>query len=238
MIYTKGGVELLSAQFDGFGKAFNRVIANEDMVNNTFQGTGDAGGTVCFAGTVPGDVLMLEIKPGEIWTLTRGSTLCWDPWVTISGQVNVRGIIPFGTDEGFVLPTATVAAGMPVGRLWISAFGRFDRHTLGPGETMLVDNGILLASQLQWERSLVGKGLFKSFLSGEGFGMEFKGPGDVYTQNRNLGQFRAIVAPLAPTATQSVVGGIIDAIAGKSGGGAAQAPARAKNKRAVKGSKK
>ena len=233
MIYTKGGVELSSARFDGFGKAIGRAFASEEMVNNTFQGTGDAGGTVCFAGTVPGDILMLEVKPGEKWTLTRGSTLCWDPWVTISAEVNVRGIVPFGTDEGFVLPTAEVAAGKPAGRLWISAFGRFEKHTLGPGETMLVDNGILLASQLQWERSLVGKGLFKSFLSGEGFGMEFKGPGDVYTQNRNLGQFRAIVAPLAPTPTQTVVGGIIDALAGKSGGGARGAP-QAKSKRAVK----
>ena len=222
MAYMRGAVDLDSAAVEGgLANAAGRAMANESFVINTFRGL-DAGGSVCFAGDVPGDILEIAVQPGETWTLTRGAALCWDPWVSISSKFSARGIIPIGTDEGFVLPTASVAPAAPdggpakAGRVWLSAFGRFEKHVLkDKDDTLLVDNGIMLATTLQWETGRAAKtGLFKSWWSGEGFGMLYTGPGVVYTQNRNFGQFRAIVAPLQPTVAQGVAGGVLSAIFG------------------------
>jgi hypothetical protein len=102
--------------------------------------------------------------------------------------------------------------------MWVSAFGRFQKHELAAGETMVVDNGIMLASTLDWELASVAGGMFRSWFSGEGFAMQYKGPGPVYTQNRNFNQFLMLVAPREPVAV-AAAGGIFDLFGNSSGGG-------------------
>ncbi len=73
----KGDVELSNTGFGGIGKAFQRLLANEPMVTNTFSGiAGKSEGKVCFAPGVPGDVIEVVVEAGKPLTLTRGAALC------------------------------------------------------------------------------------------------------------------------------------------------------------------
>lgn len=227
LAWMRGDVVMTNSSMGGIVSGVRRLLAGEDMVINTFEG-GDAGGSVCFAGIVPGDVVEILVRAGEVWTLTRGGALCWDPWVSVTSKFSARGIIPLGTEEGFVLPTATVDGGKD-GRLWVSAFGGFETHVLSPGERLFVDNGMFLASTMEWETQNPAGGVFQSWYSGEGFGMGFTGDGKgvVYTQNRNFNHFCAIVAPSELTATEAALTGAAALLGpgeGEGAGGAGTPP--------------
>ena len=65
-----------------------------------------------------------------------------------------------------------------------------DEHTLGDGETQILDSGHLVAFSdgIDYETRTVVKGvkgLAKSFTSGEGFVFEFRGPGQIWSQTRS-----------------------------------------------------
>jgi len=76
------------------------------------------------------------------------------------------------------------------GQLFINTFGAIDKHTLKPGETMIVDNFHLVAfsDTCQYKVTKFG-GLKETLLGGEGLVTEITGPGDVYIQTKNLREF-------------------------------------------------
>ena len=73
------------------------------------------------------------------------------------------------------------------GLLFINTFGAIDKHTLGAGERLIVDNHHLVAfsDTCQYKVTKFG-GLKETILGGEGFVTEITGPGDVYIQTKNI----------------------------------------------------
>jgi uncharacterized protein (AIM24 family) len=73
------------------------------------------------------------------------------------------------------------------GTLFINTFGAIDKHTLNPGETLIVDNFHLVAfsDTCQYRVKKFG-GLKETLLGGEGLVTEITGPGDVYIQTKNV----------------------------------------------------
>jgi uncharacterized protein (AIM24 family) len=120
MIWKKNGIILSSSDARG---GIGRILANAPFAVNTFTASEVSEGTVCFAPDVPGDIIEIVVHNEEKWILNRGSVLCWDPWVEIDSKFSARGLLPFGSDEGFVLPSAKLKKGKNVkGRIWISSF--------------------------------------------------------------------------------------------------------------------
>jgi len=76
------------------------------------------------------------------------------------------------------------------GLLFINTFGAIDKHTLKPGETMIVDNFHLVAFSDTCPYKVTKFGSLKeTILGGEGLVTEITGPGDVYIQTKNLREF-------------------------------------------------
>ncbi|HEY4673729.1 MAG TPA: AIM24 family protein, partial [Nitrososphaerales archaeon] len=75
------------------------------------------------------------------------------------------------------------------GMLFINTFGAIDKHTLKPGEKLIVDNFHLVAfsDTCQYKVMKFG-GLKETILGGEGLVTEITGPGDLYIQTKNLGE--------------------------------------------------
>jgi uncharacterized protein (AIM24 family) len=176
-----------------------------------------AKGEVCFASCVPGDAVHIPMQPGETLVLSRGAYLASSPNVKVSGKLNWRGLLPVGQEEGLVLPKVTCEDDGP-GCVFVSAYGGFREHNLGEGETLLVDNGLFLMCDGHTAYTLVklGQTLMSSFLGGEGFGMQFKGPCRVYTQSRNFNDLVAQIAYRLPGesggggAAGSLLGAVVD----------------------------
>lgn len=70
----------------------------------------------------------------------------------------------------------------------LSCYGAIDRIRLADGEKVVVDSGHMVAFEdtMTFETRRAAKGkTVQSVTSGEGFIMEFSGPGEVMTQSRN-----------------------------------------------------
>jgi uncharacterized protein (AIM24 family) len=76
------------------------------------------------------------------------------------------------------------------GTIFINTFGAIDKHTLKPGQTLIVDNFHLVAfsDTCSYKVTKFG-GLKETLLGGEGLVTEITGPGDVYIQTKNLREF-------------------------------------------------
>jgi uncharacterized protein (AIM24 family) len=76
------------------------------------------------------------------------------------------------------------------GNLFINTFGAVDKHTLGLGQSMIVDNFHLVAfsSTCSYKVTKFG-GLKETLLGGEGLVTNITGPGDIYIQTKNLKEF-------------------------------------------------
>jgi uncharacterized protein (TIGR00266 family) len=76
------------------------------------------------------------------------------------------------------------------GDVFINAFGAVDKHELGSGETLVVDNYHLAAfsDTCSYSVHMFG-GLKSTILGGEGFVTDVTGPGEVYVQTKNVKEF-------------------------------------------------
>ena len=83
------------------------------------------------------------------------------------------------------------------GNLFINSFGALDHHMLESGERLIVDNFHLVAfnDSCKYKVSQFG-GLKETLLSGEGLVTEITGPGEVYSQAKNLREFAQWIWPL------------------------------------------
>jgi uncharacterized protein (AIM24 family) len=230
------GVQRGSVEVGGFGKMIGRALGGQSLFLVRYKGLpgfpSDASRSVTFASSTPGDVLHLRMRPGERWTISRDSYLAGSPNVTVSGRLNWRGAFEVGQEEGLVLPSlecaATVSGGPDAGGCaWLASYGRFKRHELLAGQTLLVDNGLFLAcssSGSPYKVTRLGKSWTSSLLGGEGLGMQFDGPAIVYTQSHNFNDLAALVASRMPDGGGGAVGigaavGLGAMLLGETGGG-------------------
>lgn len=131
------------------------------------------------------------------------------------------GILGVGQEEGLFLPTVTTNANP--GTVWIGGYGSFERHDLvSPDDTMIVDNGIFLAcpNYMSYQVVQLGRSWFSSLAGGEGLGMQFKGPGIVYTQSKNFNEFAAFMSKQLPSNGNQSSGPIIQSNIGQGIGNA------------------
>lgn len=227
LIYMKGDVEKGEIEI---GKdvlsAFSRSFAGEDMFMTSYKG-GQAGGHVAFSSDIPGDVIKVQLKKDEEYTISRTSFLCSTENISISATVQPLGILGIGSGEGFILPKIKANSG---GSIWLATFGSFERIDLLPNEEIILDNGVFLAAPSHMNYTLVrlGKTFISSFLGGEGFGMKFVGPGTIYTQSKNLNNFGQMMSKYVGSVDKpqtfkgavkgAVVGAVANAIFGDDAG--------------------
>ena len=130
-----------------------------------------------------GDIDRLEVRSDQGFVIQKSSYVASSPLVQLNLEWEgfTKGI--FG--QGLFMIKATGS-----GDLFINTFGAIDKHALGNGESLVVDNFHLVAftDTCKYRVTKFG-GLKETLLGGEGLVTEVTGPGDIYIQTKNLREF-------------------------------------------------
>lgn len=193
LIYMQGNIEKGGIKMGSMIKAFARAFGGEDFFISTYAGL-QGGGTVAFSSDIPGDIIKIDLKKDEEYTISRSSFLCGTDNIEISSRIVAMGLFGIGTDEGFVMPTIKAKDGDA--SFWLANYGTFEKITLKSNETIILDNGVFLASpsSMNYEIVQLGKSFVASIFGGEGFGMKFTGPGEIYIQSKNLNDLFSLIS--------------------------------------------
>jgi uncharacterized protein (TIGR00266 family) len=158
------------------------IIGGQSFWVNDYTATTD-GSEVAFAAAPVGDIETIDIAPGKGYIVQKSAYIASTENVDLDVKWEgfTRGLFGQGL---FMLK----AAGN--GILFINTFGAIDKHTLSPGQTLIVDNFHLVAfsDSCSYRVTKFG-GLKETLLGGEGLVTQITGPGDVYIQTKNLREF-------------------------------------------------
>ena len=142
-------------------------------------GPGKAG----FVSAPLGDITHLEVTPNKGYIIQSSAYIASTAGVKLDTEWQgfTKGL--FGQNL-FMLKT------LGEGDIFINTFGAIDKHVLGVGESLIVDNYHLaaLSDTCTYEVRMFG-GLKSTILGGEGFVTDITGPGEVYIQTKNVKEF-------------------------------------------------
>jgi uncharacterized protein (TIGR00266 family) len=155
------------------------LLGRQSFFVNDYTAVGGRG-EAAFTSAPIGDIEALKLSPAGGYIIQKNSYVAStsDVNLDVQWQGFTKGL--FG--QGLFMIKATGQ-----GTLFINTFGAIDKHTLNPGETLIVDNFHLVAfsDTCQYRVKKFG-GLKETLLGGEGLVTEITGPGDVYIQTKNV----------------------------------------------------
>ncbi|HEX7095083.1 MAG TPA: TIGR00266 family protein [Acidimicrobiales bacterium] len=201
MYAMSAGVTLESKMDGGFLRAAKRaMLGGESFFVSTFTAPAH-GGFVDVAARLPGDLITVEVAPESAWFVQKGSWLASAAGIDLDtkwgGFKNL-----FGSEGGFILRTSGTGA------LLMSCYGALETWDLQPGQTLTVDSGHMVAYEERVQMTLrkATGGLVQSLKSGEGFVLDFVGPGKVMTQTRNPNELLGWISAALGTGNAGGVG--------------------------------
>jgi uncharacterized protein (TIGR00266 family) len=180
MSSMSSGVTIEAKMQGGLMKGLKRsMLGGESLFMSTLTAP-SGGGWVEVAARLPGDLIVLPV--GEALNLTKGSYLA----SSVETDIDTKwgGFKNLGGGEGGFLVHATGG-----GQVIVSCYGALDTVELRSGESVVIDSGHVVAfdPSTSYTTRKASSGMMNTLKSGEGFVMEFSGPGKVYTQTRNPG---------------------------------------------------
>ncbi len=157
-------------------------LGGQSFFVNDFSATGGAGELGLVSAPL-GDIEVMAVRPDKGYIIQKAAYVASTSGVNldIQWQGFTKGL--FG--QGLFMIKVSGS-----GDLFINAFGALDRHMLGAGERLIVDNFHLVAfsDSCQYKVTRFG-GLKETILSGEGLVTDITGPGEVYIQTKNVREF-------------------------------------------------
>jgi len=149
---------------------------------NEYTASGSPG-EVAFVSAPVGDIETLQVKPNQGYVIQKAAYIASTENVDL--DVKWEGFTKGLFGQGLFMLRVKGE-----GTLFINTFGAIDKHTLKPGQTMIVDNFHLVAfsETCSYKVTKFG-GLKETILGGEGLVTQITGPGDVYIQTKNLREF-------------------------------------------------
>lgn len=164
-----------------------KLVGNEGFVFTVYEAE-LYGAWVALAPPRPGDIEVLDLADSG-FLVQSGSLLCYSEGVDVSLRYGgVRSVV---MQEG--LAYIRVAG---EGSAVIGSYGAVERIEVGPGESLIVDTGHLVAFSDSLEFTFGPlSSITTSVLSGEGIVAKFIGPGSVLLQTRTESNFRNLLVP-------------------------------------------
>jgi uncharacterized protein (TIGR00266 family) len=158
------------------------VIGRQSFWVNEYTSSRGSG-EVAFVAAPVGDIEVLEVKPNQGYVIQKAAYIASTENVDL--DVKWEGFTKGLFGQGLFMIRVTGN-----GSLFINTFGAIDKHTLGPGQTLIVDNFHLVAfsDTCSYKVTKFG-GLKETILGGEGLVTQISGPGDIYIQTKNLKEF-------------------------------------------------
>ncbi|MFN6964761.1 MAG: TIGR00266 family protein [Pyrinomonadaceae bacterium] len=193
MVSMSANVDLNSELKGGVFGALKRAVGGETAFVSTFTAKGGPGEVTLAPGS-PGAVVGIEMQ-NQTFMVQSSSYLAGD--TSLQVETRFGGAKSFFGGEGLFLLQVSGS-----GLLLVSSFGAIHRKMLRPGEAYVVDTGHLVAweGHLQYNlRKASNRGFFRSMMSGEGLVAEFRGPGEILIQTRNLAAFAGMLKPFFPS---------------------------------------
>jgi len=181
-----------------FGGLKRKLLTGESLFFQTLVATrGD--GKVLLAPSFPGDLAVLELDGNKEYILQKNGFLAAEDSVVIDTKMQnlAKGIF---SGEGFFIMKVSGK-----GKIAINAYGSIHKEVLSAGETLVVDNGHLVAwsAEMNFKIEKAAKGIISSITSGEGLVCRFTGAGEIYIQSRNPSAFGGWVYGLIPHSASS-----------------------------------
>jgi uncharacterized protein (AIM24 family) len=171
------------------------MFSGESLFRNRLTAPSEGGPyKVCVAPVLPGSIVALQLFAGDEYVISRGAFLAGTVGVSVTANFRPAGIL---VGEGVALTLVSLEAGVQNGSVWISGFGVAHKQVLNsPADSLWVDNGMFLAMKQTpgavFNISMTG-GLATTLFGGEGLAMTFTGPCEVYTQSRNINNFKQLL---------------------------------------------
>jgi uncharacterized protein (TIGR00266 family) len=177
----------------GLFGAVKRMLSSDSFFSSVYTAEQGQGGEVVVAPTMMGNVHVLQLNGSNTWITSGGAYLASGPEVVSEAKWQGLGAGLLGGESLLYVHNTGV------GFLAVEAFGTI--HTVDVDGDFIVDTGHLVAfeNSLEFKISKVGGSWMTSFLSGEGFVMNFKGRGKLLMQSHNGGGFGSAVGPMLPT---------------------------------------
>ena len=159
-----------------------KLIGRQSFFVNDYKAN-SAGGEVAFVSAPVGDIEVLEVAPNKGYIIQKSAYIASTQSVDL--DVQWQGFTKGLFGQGLFMIKVSGK-----GQLFINTFGAIDKHTLKPGEKMIVDNFHLVAFSDTCQYKVTQfAGLKETLLGGEGLVTEISGPGDVHIQTKNLREF-------------------------------------------------
>ena len=228
MMYMTDGIGMETIFGDGSSKsqgglmgallgAGRRILTGESLFMTVFTNNGAGKQRVAFAAPYPGRILTMDLAGlGGQLICQKDSFLCAAKGVSIGIAFQKKiGVGLFG-GEGFIMQKLEGD-----GLCFANAGGMVHALDLGPGQTLRVDTGCLVALQpsVNYDIQFVG-GVKTAFFGGEGlFFATLRGPGKVWLQSLPLSRLADRLYKAAPQTGRrkeegSVLGGLGNLIDG------------------------
>ncbi|MDD1724164.1 MAG: TIGR00266 family protein [Methanospirillum sp.] len=155
------------------------LIGGQSFFVNEF--TASAGeGKAGFSAAPLGDVDTLQVSPAKGFIIQKAAYLASEKTVNLDAEWQgfTKGLFGQGL---FMIKVSGE------GLLFINTFGAIDKHILGPGEHLIVDNFHLVAFSDSCQYVVTKFGGWKeTLLGGEFLVTDITGPGEVYIQTKNI----------------------------------------------------
>ena len=171
--------------------ALRRTVTGESLFVTYFRAD-SAGAEVGFAGSYPGRIQAIDLRPGQSILAQRDAFLFAQPTVTLSVALVKRLGAGFFGGEGFILEKLSGP-----GTVFIHAGGDFIEFNLNPAERLQISVGCIVAfdESVDYDIEFVG-GIKTALFGGEGlFLATLTGPGRVLVQSMTLEKMRRELIP-------------------------------------------
>jgi uncharacterized protein (TIGR00266 family) len=217
-VFGDGGQAAGGGVMNAILGAGKRLLTGESLFMTVFTNGGSGKQQVSFAAPYPGKILAMDLKQlGGTLICQKDSFLCAARGITIGIAFQRRmGVGLFG-GEGFIMQKLDGD-----GLCFVHAGGTVHPLELGPGQTLRVDTGCIVALQpsVSYDIQYVGK-IKTALFGGEGlFYAVLTGPGRVWLQSLPFSRMADRIYKAAPSAGGkrreggSILGGLGDLLDG------------------------
>jgi uncharacterized protein (TIGR00266 family) len=191
MVSFSDGVTVETSAQGGLFGGIKRMFGGESFFQNVYRAPAQ-GGEITLAPSLPGDMRVIQLAPGQIFFIKSGAYVASEMGVTFdTSWGGARGF--FGGAGLLLLRTEGQ------GKMLMSTYGAIEERVLAPGQRYNVDTGHIVGFDGTVQFRVRGMGGLKStLLSGEGLICELTGPGRVLMQTRSEEAFISWIAPKLP----------------------------------------
>lgn len=179
----------------GIGKMFSKALSGENMFQNRYTAQ-NTEGTIALASSFPGNILAVEIRPGQEVICQKSAFLASTTGVELSIFFQKKLGAGFFGGEGFIMQKLSGN-----GTAFLEIDGSVVTKELAAGEQITIDTGYLAMMDGTCSINIESvKGLKNKFLGGEGFfNTVVTGPGKVSLQTMPAVQVANVLRPFIPT---------------------------------------